>query len=783
MLGRCWWAFADCVAKPLLCDGDTEESVRVKRTVVPLLFIIVPFLIYGALTELENRLYSFAVIAAVSTCLVTYVGWYVRPLARMEMLLVAGLEVALIMTDYSDMSTGSRLYALAVILFDACLVLNMPDTFTLAIVSVFLVYLNFSMVDMATLQLYLELSPRDTWICECAEPPCVLPASRLFNFCAVASFVLLIDLYFTRGFANAMRYQMSVVQRAILVTEQIAHHLSLYEVEEGRATLQGEQGEALPPVLKKALHRLLDNLNEYKPYLPDAMLVQEDGLDASTVEPPGFGQHNPTVALVFTDIECSTELWENHPQATHTALQQHNSTIRRLVKEHKGYEVKVIGDAFMLAFKYVEDACRFGLEVQEALVDVRWPSELQLHPLCRHTVGAAGRTIWNGPRLRIGINCGEVRVDKNPVTGRCDYFGPPVNTAARVESCLRGGLTGVTRAVMSKLPPGALSRLGDPRQVSLGMKDLKGVAVPVEVFVLLKQRLAEREDMLHAPHYTPTVRGVRRRSKDSSLGSVELASSISSLPRSPMRELHSPARHFRVTDLRLGRRVATSATFRARSNRDLGPLANSVEQMLEVVEMAADATQGVVVGTVSAQCFVVWNGPRSCLDHLGQCLRALDTVRTSSSSRVVAGACSGEAVYGNMATCRKKHATVVGGCAELSAVLAEAAELDGEDVLAVTLFAKYCATQQRTATHATWDIRGCDTRLTVWAVIPAVQDEDWHSRADTGRTLPLPPLADGGLQSVDEEGLRKAAARSVVFGPGMSLCDGPEQRESGTDLN
>ena len=58
------------------------------------------------------------------------------------------------------------------------------------------------------------------------------------------------------------------------------------------------------------------------------------------------------------------------------ALRTHNATLREVAAAHDGYEVKVIGDAFMLAFARAVDAITFGVEAQQRLVESEWPGSL-----------------------------------------------------------------------------------------------------------------------------------------------------------------------------------------------------------------------------------------------------------------------------------------------------------------------------------------------------------------------------------------------------------------------
>eukprot|EP01027_Heterolobosea_sp_BB2_P018717 GEZU01026328.1.p1 GENE.GEZU01026328.1~~GEZU01026328.1.p1 ORF type:complete len:761 (-),score=101.66 GEZU01026328.1:58-2340(-) len=56
------------------------------------------------------------------------------------------------------------------------------------------------------------------------------------------------------------------------------------------------------------------------------------------------------VALVFTDVQDSTRLWERSLEGTAAAIKLHNQVMRECLQECQGYEVKTEGDAFMIAF-------------------------------------------------------------------------------------------------------------------------------------------------------------------------------------------------------------------------------------------------------------------------------------------------------------------------------------------------------------------------------------------------------------------------------------------------
>ena len=65
---------------------------------------------------------------------------------------------------------------------------------------------------------------------------------------------------------------------------------------------------------------------------------------------PGATAPTGTVALVFTDMQGSTRLWERCGAAMRAALEVHDRVLRALLARHAGYEVKTQGDSFMVAF-------------------------------------------------------------------------------------------------------------------------------------------------------------------------------------------------------------------------------------------------------------------------------------------------------------------------------------------------------------------------------------------------------------------------------------------------
>ncbi len=58
------------------------------------------------------------------------------------------------------------------------------------------------------------------------------------------------------------------------------------------------------------------------------------------------GLPSGTVTFLFTDIEGSTRLWEEHPDAMRDALARHDDIVRDAVEAHGGYVFTTTGDGF-----------------------------------------------------------------------------------------------------------------------------------------------------------------------------------------------------------------------------------------------------------------------------------------------------------------------------------------------------------------------------------------------------------------------------------------------------
>ena len=182
-------------------------------------------------------------------------------------------------------------------------------------------------------------------------------------------------------------------------------------------------------------------------------------------------------------------LWERFKSSFKDLLDLHNILVRETIAKHNGYEVKTEGDAFMVAFNHAGNAVDFCLEAQEVLHQAPWPNELLDPDDLKHIAGATSDGAFRGLRVRMGIHTGEPRCERDPLSGRMDYFGTVVNRAARVGHIGHGGQVIVSETTFSQVQ----DRIDSVLIKDLGEVPLKGLDRPESLTQLLPRSLSSRK--------------------------------------------------------------------------------------------------------------------------------------------------------------------------------------------------------------------------------------------------------------------------------------------------
>jgi class 3 adenylate cyclase len=161
-----------------------------------------------------------------------------------------------------------------------------------------------------------------------------------------------------------------------------------------------------------------------------------------------------TVTIMFSDIENSTLLTERlGDQAWQDLLRKHNTLVRQQLVAYEGYEVKTMGDGFMVAFQSAKKGLDCAIAIQRAF---------------------AGRNAGDGEdvRVRIGLHAGEAIKEGD------DFYGKNVVLASRVAGQAKGGEILVSSLIRQLVESSMdTSLFSEPREV-----ELKGLTGTQRVF-------------------------------------------------------------------------------------------------------------------------------------------------------------------------------------------------------------------------------------------------------------------------------------------------------------
>jgi class 3 adenylate cyclase len=153
-----------------------------------------------------------------------------------------------------------------------------------------------------------------------------------------------------------------------------------------------------PPPLLRGIDAVAGDVREEWPTL------------RSQVAPEG------TVTIFFSDLEGFTSLNERLGDfRAQEVLREHYRIVRQELLNHRGFEVKVHGDGFMVAFDSAARGLRCARAIQQA--QAAWNRE---HPDV-------------AVRVRMGLHTGEAIRDAD------DFLGSTVNLASRIATAARGG--------------------------------------------------------------------------------------------------------------------------------------------------------------------------------------------------------------------------------------------------------------------------------------------------------------------------------------------------------
>jgi TolB-like protein/class 3 adenylate cyclase/cytochrome c-type biogenesis protein CcmH/NrfG len=182
-------------------------------------------------------------------------------------------------------------------------------------------------------------------------------------------------------------------------------------------------------------------------------------------------------AILHADIVGFSRLSGEDEEGTYRKLRTHLDFFAETIQSHNGCVVNTAGDAVLAEFPTASDALNCAALVQQAFQEKNRdiPEEQRL-------------------RFRIGVNLGEVIVDRN------DIYGDGVNVAARLEGLAEPGGICISQAVHA-----AVGRRLDLAYQDIGQQQVKNIAEPVHAYQVLLDGAAPSAKPEAAPRRTAAL--------------------------------------------------------------------------------------------------------------------------------------------------------------------------------------------------------------------------------------------------------------------------------------
>ena len=186
-----------------------------------------------------------------------------------------------------------------------------------------------------------------------------------------------------------------------------------------------------------------------------------------------------TVTFLFTDIEESTKLSQQYPDAMPSLLARHHEILNQSIQAQNGYVFQIIGDAFCAAFHSPSDALNAALDTQRNLQTESWsPAPI---------------------KARMGIHTGAAQLNRSSAQNLYSGYTTLALTQ-RIMSAGHGGQILLTNATE------ALLRGQLPKHVNLrdmGEHKFKDVFHPVRVYQVIASDLQNEFPALRALNVFP----------------------------------------------------------------------------------------------------------------------------------------------------------------------------------------------------------------------------------------------------------------------------------------
>ena len=657
----------------LCLDGyETREEAAMKLVMLPVYMImsLLSTLLIAAHISLDARwLDRFPVIV----CFLSSFSFMIliittKKLSKksIEYLCFVYMVCIMVLDLSSAAAMQERAWPLFVVIIDVLLIVGTDCRTSKIAVSIILLWLMIVSSDHASRWGLLDIpgtAPKSERLrhCDCGDPPCVVKATGISGL-AMYILVFVVDFFFTVGFANQVRSEKQRIEESAQLAEKIASALVVFDLEDAEMYLTAAAGTDL----SESLGKLLFNLRQYRPYLPDALFPDSDPRRSSSQQLSFNPTHTTAVAINILNVVV---LWEDYQPAMKKAALLYNSIVRNLSEHYNGAELSNVADAILLSFAYQIDAINFSLELQTQVQQTTWPLELSevggLHLLVGLHCGASGELLkvsevaWH---LLDDKVCDVVIATSNVMTAVAGQVSE--NASILPHSTVEGETLSAEFTTKWLVPD-----LGASKKCAI-LENLDKERNRIIRTEVSNEAKGDEDRKNSSASYSTSIRGSVRSSVVSSMRKAILRSKLSEIP------------NVSAANVDFDYTFINSCDF---------PV-TSVSDAISSVVISTDRTSGIVATVFGSTVVTVWNVSKKCSDHIHRSARfcgllyeTLERLDHLWTSRMTIGVANGSLMSGNIGNDKQRFIVVIGAVLELSSALSRSAATVGVVALAATV--------------------------------------------------------------------------------------------------
>eukprot|EP01059_Diplonema_ambulator_P019789 TRINITY_DN33443_c0_g1_i1.p1 TRINITY_DN33443_c0_g1~~TRINITY_DN33443_c0_g1_i1.p1 ORF type:complete len:603 (+),score=232.67 TRINITY_DN33443_c0_g1_i1:40-1848(+) len=280
--------------------------------------------------------------------------------------------IAIILKDYESAANYlARRWPMIIILIDAIFVCEVSKRVPRVVMAMALTWFAVSSFESGFRYGVFDLPGTDTGhrkdVCTCDNPPCTRGIKGTLGELLIPAAVLIFDYFFTRHVAEASERDRRRMAISIEATKTIALALADFNLDDASEALD-EAAPNLPTPLIDAYQRILTSLREFRPYLDQSCLVEDE--EKSSIRSATMSLLRRRLSLVCVNIKSTLQMIDTDKERFLTLHQYILEKAVSSFSDTKGVVDLFIGDKVFVSYNASQNCPLHAVSAVKGVIDL-----------------------------------------------------------------------------------------------------------------------------------------------------------------------------------------------------------------------------------------------------------------------------------------------------------------------------------------------------------------------------------------------------------------------------